>query len=94
MKILIWIFFFRHLDLCANPFVNQRVYNQFPKEVKLLVSDHMMTPEASVHKLKTQIDWFTQMGIVEKAFTPPDNLPEGKFQCLKDLLTFLQAAFF
>lgn len=58
--------------------INLKVFNQLPKEVKLLVFDYMMTPAASVQKLKRQIDWFTQMGIVESAFTPPDNLPEGK----------------
>ncbi|XP_055303425.1 augmin complex subunit dgt5 isoform X2 [Sitodiplosis mosellana] len=65
-----------HLDLCANPMVKLKVYSQFPKEVKLLVTDYMMTPAGAIQKLQAQIDWFTKMGIVEGAFIPPDNLAE------------------
>lgn len=58
--------------------VELKVHSQLPKEVKLLMNDHMMTPTAAIQKLQTQIDWFTKMAVVEKALTLPDNLPEGK----------------
>lgn len=71
-----FVVIFRHLDLCANPMIDLKVHSQLPKEVKLLINDHMMTPIAAIQKLQAQLDWFAKM---TKALTLPDSLPEGKY---------------
>lgn len=68
-----------HLDLCANPLISGKVYDQLPNEVKRLIFDYMLTPATSVKNLQSQIEWLTQMEFIEKAFEAPDGLPEGKF---------------
>lgn len=65
------------MDLCANPLINLKVYNQLPNEVMRLVFDHMITPAVSIKNLQSEINWFNQMEVIEKAFEVPEKLPEG-----------------
>ncbi|XP_031625479.1 augmin complex subunit dgt5 [Contarinia nasturtii] len=65
-----------HLDLCANPLLNIKIYDQLPNDIKRLIFDYMITPAMSVKNLQSQIEWFSQMKIIEKAFEAPEGLPE------------------
>lgn len=60
-----------------NPLVESKIFIQLPDEVKLLVSDYMITPAASIKLLQSQINWYKQMEAVNAALVTPDELPEG-----------------
>lgn len=60
-----------------NPLVESKIFIQLPDEVKLLVSDYMITPAASIKLLQSQINWCKQMEAMNDALVAPDELPEG-----------------
>lgn len=61
-----------------NPFISPNVFTQLPKDVKLLMSDYLLTPEASMKQLRSQFELVKHMEAIDDIkLISSDNLPEG-----------------
>lgn len=62
-----------------NPLISSTVFNQLPNDVRRVIFDYLLTPEASIKLLYSQDNWIKQMESIDSAeFISPDTLPEGK----------------
>lgn len=67
------------MDLCMNPLISASVFNQLPSDVQHMISDYLLTPDASMKLFNSQTGWIKQMeSIVKDECVSPDTLPEGK----------------
>lgn len=63
-----------------SPFITPNVYNQFQDEMKKMIFDYLLTPEASIRQLQSRITWLKKMkALNEENIANIDSIPEGSF---------------
>lgn len=63
-----------------SPLITPNVYNQFQNEMKKMIFDYLLTPEASIKQIHSQISWLKQMkALYDENIANVDSIPEGLF---------------
>lgn len=78
-----------------NPLISPNVYNQFQNDVKLLIFDYLLTPNASIKQLQSQIMWLKHFEtLAEEKLINSDCLPEGMFIDVLILYSLFKRSFY
>lgn len=70
--------FLSELELRKNPVIKLSIFSRFPKDIKALICDYLVTPNTSMKDQKSAVQWLLQLKEMATEVVIGEQLPIGK----------------